>query len=363
MMAERRLDSELKLNWDAVVQQAALVAKAKGDEILADILVNAEVRFSDDGYYESTFNEKSVGYSVFVKIPGQLFVTIKDNIEAAKTAFQSSINEIARGFIPGEYVFAVGIGIKDDVENWRERTGLLRSSGQRIVTEQEQSRIWKADCGLKVFISHKDEDKETAVYLAKRLYGLGVSAFVAHKDIVNSSSWPVELSNALNSMDACVALLTQNFHGSFWTDQEVGWALGRNIKVVPVNLGVDPYGFMGVIQAKRVSRDEIVWLVFDALKELRGWKDSLIYAVSRCPNFDFANTHLWPYVRDLDPLTPQQADSLVVAANANAQIYCSHAFAGVSQDGRPLTELLMSLTGRKYKFVNQQWLGDEAESK
>ena len=73
----------------------------------------------------------------------------------------------------------------------------------------------------------------------------------------------------------------------------------------------------------------------------------------------FANTHLWPYVKAVDSLSPQQVDSLVVAANANAQIFCSHAFAGGSQNGMPLTELLMSLTGRKYKFVNQQWLGDE----
>ncbi len=362
-MAERKLESELRLNWDAIVQQAALIAKAKGDDVLADILVNADVRFSDDGYDESTYSEKSIGYSIFVKIPGQLFVTIKNHIEATKSAIKSSINDIASGFVPGEYVLSVGIGIKDDIEHWRERTGLLRSGGQRIVTEQEQSRIWKADCGLKVFISHKDEDKEAAAYLAKELYRLGISAFVAHRDIINSSSWPVELSNALNSMDACVALLTENFHGSYWTDQEVGWALGRNIKVIPVNLGADPYGFMGVIQAKRVNFNEMIWLVFEALKELRGWKDSLIHAVARCPSFDFANYHLWPYVRDLGALMPQQLDSLVSAANSNEQITYSHAFAGTSQDGRPLTELLIALTGKKYKFFNHQWFADDEQPK
>jgi hypothetical protein len=49
-------------------------------------------------------------------------------------------------------------------------------------------------------------------------------------------------------MHVLAALITPEFHASPWTDQEVGWALGRGVLVLPVRLGVNPYGFTGKIQ-------------------------------------------------------------------------------------------------------------------
>ena len=50
-------------------------------------------------------------------------------------------------------------------------------------------------------------------------------------------------------MDAFVALLTEGFHDSLWTDQEVGFALSRGVPILAVRLGKDPYGFIGKFQA------------------------------------------------------------------------------------------------------------------
>ena len=52
--------------------------------------------------------------------------------------------------------------------------------------------------------------------------------------------WETEIESALFSMDVLVALLTDGFHDSNWTDQEVGVAIGRKIPVVPVRLGKGP---------------------------------------------------------------------------------------------------------------------------
>jgi hypothetical protein len=41
------------------------------------------------------------------------------------------------------------------------------------------------------------------------------------------------------------ALLTPGFHESKWTDQEVGFALGKGTLVIAIRLGLDPYGFIG----------------------------------------------------------------------------------------------------------------------
>jgi hypothetical protein len=38
-------------------------------------------------------------------------------------------------------------------------------------------------------------------------------------------------------MDILVALMTNEFQNSNWIDQEIGIALGRNKKVISVNLG------------------------------------------------------------------------------------------------------------------------------
>jgi hypothetical protein len=49
-------------------------------------------------------------------------------------------------------------------------------------------------------------------------------------------------------MQALACLLTPDFHQSNWTDQEVGFALGKGVVVIPVRLGYDPYGFIGKVQ-------------------------------------------------------------------------------------------------------------------
>jgi TIR domain len=72
---------------------------------------------------------------------------------------------------------------------------------------------------------------------------------VAHDDIEPTRAWQTEIERALASMDALVALLTTGFSGSWWTNQEVGVALGRNVPVICVRIDEDPKGFVGADQA------------------------------------------------------------------------------------------------------------------
>ena len=58
------------------------------------------------------------------------------------------------------------------------------------------------------------------------------------------------------AMDAFAALMTEGFHDSDWTDQEVGFALARGVPVIAVKLGRDPYGFLGKFQALRADWDQ-----------------------------------------------------------------------------------------------------------
>jgi hypothetical protein len=114
--------------------------------------------------------------------------------------------------------------------------------------------IWDSGM-LRLFISHVHAHKVAVGTLKWHLRVLGISGFVAHEDIAPSLEWQAEIDLALRTAQATVALLTPDFHDSLWTDQEVGVTMARGVLVIPVNLGVTPYGFMGKYQALGGSLD------------------------------------------------------------------------------------------------------------
>jgi hypothetical protein len=98
---------------------------------------------------------------------------------------------------------------------------------------------------VRVFLSHKATCKKEVSKLKQALVRCGISSFVAHEDIEPTEEWQREIERALFSMDALVALLTQDYHDSYWTDQEAGVAIGRGVPLIAVRLDRDPYGLMG----------------------------------------------------------------------------------------------------------------------
>jgi nucleoside 2-deoxyribosyltransferase len=56
-------------------------------------------------------------------------------------------------------------------------------------------------------------------------------------NIEPTKEWQNEIEAALSTCDALVALLHPGFHVSMWTDQEIGYAMGRGIPVYSVGFG------------------------------------------------------------------------------------------------------------------------------
>jgi hypothetical protein len=50
-------------------------------------------------------------------------------------------------------------------------------------------------------------------------------------------------------MDAFLAIHTKGFSASFWTQQEIGFAVGRGAKIISLKMGEDPTGFISKHQA------------------------------------------------------------------------------------------------------------------
>ncbi len=101
---------------------------------------------------------------------------------------------------------------------------------------------------FRLFLSHVSIIKVKTAQLQKALRKYGISGFVAHEDIEPTKEWQNEIEKALMSMDALLAVLSPGFKESNWTDQEVGVAVGRDVLVVPIRKGLDPYGFIAKYQ-------------------------------------------------------------------------------------------------------------------
>lgn len=100
----------------------------------------------------------------------------------------------------------------------------------------------------KLFLSHVSEHKIMAAELKEKLSSFHISTFVAHEDISPTKEWQTEIELALDTMDCLVALVTEDFHSSLWTDQELGMAIGKGKLVIPINCGCSPYGFLSKYQ-------------------------------------------------------------------------------------------------------------------
>ena len=120
--------------------------------------------------------------------------------------------------------------------------------------EERESKHW--DQGhFRLFISHESKLATWCVNLCVALKQLGISGFVAHKDLDPGSKWQNEIELALASMDAIVAVVSEGFSSSDWCDQEIGAAIGRDKLVVPIIYPELPYGFMNKYQALRGDGD------------------------------------------------------------------------------------------------------------
>jgi hypothetical protein len=97
----------------------------------------------------------------------------------------------------------------------------------------ESQVLWGPEPG-RAFLSHVHENREFAGEVKGFLPHFGISGFVAHADINPSKQWRGAIKEALATCHIFVAFIDDGFHQSQWCDQEVGWALSRDIPILPV---------------------------------------------------------------------------------------------------------------------------------
>lgn len=187
-------------------------------------------------------------------------------------------------------------------------------------------KFW-SDHNFRIFISHLSSHQKFAGSIQDEFSKFGISCFVAHKDVEPTKEWQNEIESALLTCDALVALLHDGFHASRWTDQEIGFVMGRKKPAFTVRLGETPYGFIGRFQAfdgTKKTPKELVLDIFNALltnKETSG-PIALCLAKALEDSGSYARSvQLVDLLEQIEGANSQSVDLLKSALKNNSQVY------------------------------------------
>lgn len=319
----------------------------EGKKQLQTIVVNSQSRVIEE-WSSDNWNGGTFGHALYLVIPETLYLSVVKNKDAIQQQIRKDISKLHN--IQNEFIAEVFLELEvSEDQDWRKESGLLLT-GQRTIAPEAASRVWGNE-GYRIFLSHKNEVKKETADLKERLKIFGISGFVAHEDIYPTKEWQDEIENALFSMDAFVALMTEEFHNSIWTDQEVGVAFGRGVPIISVKLGKDPYGFIGKFQALSCPWESAPKEIVKLLLKHDQMLNAYIKAVENCSTYEHGNTlaEILPYI---DKLSNQQSNRLISAFNENGQVRDSFGFNGKlpHRHGYGLLSHLSRLTGQTYRL-------------
>lgn len=188
-----------------------------------------------DNIYYDEYDRDNYGYSstnILINIPTDSYMSLwkNDEIHKMEELLKEMFSEAYKG--------------RDNISYVSLRPN---SSVHFTLFDSGDYAGWKNGY-FKMFISHVSKHKKQASDLKNHLEEYGITSFVAHEDIKPSREWIKEIEKALNSMDGMIAIMYDEFHDSYWCDQEVGIALGRNVPVIPILIEKNPYGFVSEYQ-------------------------------------------------------------------------------------------------------------------
>lgn len=318
------------------------------------IITNAQVTVREGWNYDN-WNGGTTGHALFLALPDAIFIDCVKDKDQLQSEIAEDINKLHN--VQNESIDAVFLELeRTEDKNWRDESGALLRHAKPFVASAAIARIW-VPTGFRVFLSHKTEVKKETAELKAKLQLFGVSSFVAHEDIHPTQMWQDEIESALRSMDAFVALLTDKFHESLWTDQEVGFAVGRAVPIIAVRLGRDPYGFIGKFQALSCSWENAPVEIVRLLMPNANMLEAYLATLANCKSFDHGNL-LAKALPSIKALSPAQEELMVNTYNANDELRGAFGFNGVKPRdyGKGLPEHLLRVTGHTYEFFDRREL-------
>ena len=217
--------------------------------------------------------------------------------------------------------------------------------------------IWTPN-QIRLFISHRDNHKAAANLLAEELKEYGISAFVAHDSIEPMKTWRQEILNGLETMEIMLAFITDNFHESTWTNQEIGYALGKNIPIISLKLeGADPEGFINDIQALKSKLDtlalatkDIYKLISERLGNDKRTQNALISAFIKSDDYNQAQKRFIRLEEVTKNLSGDEVREIIEGYKTNNQL---HQCIYLNNHYKRLQKFLEQTTNKKFSIKNK----------
>jgi hypothetical protein len=300
-----------------VVATVAHLLRLQGQIELAAILAKATARIEETGY--DIWNGGTYFHTLHLDVPVALFAQIEPTVADVERAIAEKVQSVLRN--TGSDVLnqvVIGPTLESAMPDAMEG-----ASGPAT------DRLWGSSM-FPLFISHVSAHKAAVSGLKRELSVFGVSGFVAHEDIEPSLDWQAEILQALRSMEALVALLTPEFHESKWTDQEIGVGVARGILIVPIRLGLDPYGFIakdqglrGDLAAPGALASAVVTILLRRSETATAMRQALVAALERASSFAISRS-VTAMIESTRGFTNDQLLRFERSIETNGQVNGSH---------------------------------------
>jgi len=301
------------------------------------------------------WNEGSYGHRVALFLPLDK-ITALDAADCDKVAKQicEDLNRLSAS-IQGEWFDSLTIDLENESDPEFRHS---RPFSTKPPINPDNLAIWKPGLG-RVFISHRDKYKSEARELADALVDDGFSCFVAHETIPANEEWRKVIVNGLETMEAMIVFLTDDFSDSIWTMQEVGYALGKGVPIISLKLGhKDPPGFISHLQALKgkidrplASAQSLLPLLTKALGNGDRVREILINNFLMAESFTDAKGRFDKLKTSVKTLTDDHVARFIASFKTNSQLYGS---IYLTNDSKRLEHYLNDATGRQFIVSNRQ---------
>ena len=196
-MDDKAHEFELPKNIERYLAALSKLYGQNGNRNLQEVIVNAQIRVHEE-WTRDNWDGGTYGHALYLTVPESIYLRIVDQRNEISKRIEQDLNKIQN--VQAEFIDVVFIEMEvSHNSDWRRSSGLLVSA-ERLVSPEGIERIW-TESGFRLFLSHKSEVKTETAALKSRLAQFGISAFVAHEDILPTKAWQDEIENALATMN------------------------------------------------------------------------------------------------------------------------------------------------------------------
>ena len=318
------------------------------NEFFSNTVSSAKVFIRKPPITYENFGVSSYGYEVVFFLPTSIMKEI--DLEKERSYRKEILEDLEKcKDVKNEFFENVFFACEN--ENDEEYPQAV-SLTDRPQIDPETLDIWKPG-RVRLFISHRDKHKKEAKNLAEVLEGYGISPFLAHEAIGPMTIWQHEILKGLETMEIMLTFITDDFHKSVWTNQEIGFALARNIPVLSLKLeNTDPKGFVGGEQALKGnferpsdSAPEIYRLLEKKLNDKKRLQSALVTAFIESPNWNDTRERFDRLNKVVESLSEEEVERIIDGFKKNDQLHHAIYF---NNKYKRLKKFLERTTGKNY---------------